>query len=285
MQAGRLLQEAGTRLGRFEARLLLAYVMGVPVEKLIAHPEMELSASQEQAYRLVVQRRLKGEPYAYIAGEQEFFGRAFKVTPDVLIPRPDTELLVETALHILGQFKSPRVLDLGTGSGCIAVTIARENPSARVTGCDISEPALRVAAGNAAGTNVIFFKSRWFDQVPDGSRFELIVSNPPYVAEASPYLADLSYEPKGALVSGPEGMDDLTEIILKAPKFLSPCGWLAVEHGFDQGDPCRRQFSEAGFSDVRTLKDLGGHDRVTLGELRQVPKLLSRDARQEGRHE
>lgn len=270
MQTGQLLQETSSSLGRFEARLLLAYVLGVPVEKLIAHPEMELSAHQEQAYRLVVQRRLRGEPYAYIAGEQEFFGRPFKVTPDVLIPRPDTELLVETALHILTRFKSPRVLDLGTGSGCIAVTVAKENPSARVAGCDISEAALRIAAGNAAGTGVTFFKSRWFDQVPEESRFELIVSNPPYVAESSPYLADLRYEPKGALVSGPEGMDDLTEIIRKAPAFLSSCGWLAVEHGFDQGAACRKLFSEAGFSNVRTLKDLGDNDRVTLGEL--LPK-------------
>ena len=267
MRAEDLIREWAPKLGRFETRLLLADALGVRTEKLVAHPELEVEAEREAAFRRNALRRLSGEPYPYICGRQEFFGRDFRVTPAVLIPRPDTELLVETALELSKGFRSPRILDMGTGSGCIAVTLALECRASQVTALDVSPEALDVARGNAAaqGASVRFLQSSWLDAVPAGEQFDIVVSNPPYIAESSPYMKDLSHEPRGALVSGEAGLDDLKEIIARTPSRLAPGGWLAVEHGFDQGAACRALFSAAGFSDVRTLKDLGENDRVTLG--------------------
>ena len=264
---GDLLREKRGELGIFEARLLLALALRCRTEHLVAHPEEEVPPEAEDVFRESVARRLKGEPYPYISGVQEFFGRPFRVTPDVLIPRPDTELLVETAIGLLKGKAAPRVLDLGTGSGCIAVTVALECPGAEVWACDVSEGALRVARENAGDSGVRFFQSSWFESVPAGAGpFDLILSNPPYVAASSPYLRDLGYEPRSALVSGVDGLDDLRVIAAGAPLRLRSGGWIAVEHGFDQGEACRTLFSSAGFSSVRTLRDLGGNDRVTLGQ-------------------
>lgn len=265
MQAEALIREFAPALGRFEARLILADALSVRPEALVAHPELEVSEALEREFRSRAARRAAGEPYPYIAGRQEFYGRSFRVTPAVLIPRPDTELIVETALGLIRELASPRVLDMGTGSGCIAVTVAKENPRARVWASDVSEAALEVARENARGTDVRFLSGAWFGAVPEGAEFDLIVSNPPYIAESSPYMKDLAREPRGALVSGEDGLDDLREIIARAPAFLAPAGWLAVEHGFDQGEACRALFEAAGFAQVRTLKDLGENDRVTLG--------------------
>lgn len=267
MRVETLMQEWAPRLGRFETRLLLADALGVCVEKLVAHPELDVGAEMQEVFLSNARRRLAGEPYPYICGRQEFFGRAFHVTPSVLIPRPDTELLVETALALAKEKSSPCILDMGTGSGCIAVTIALENPMAEVTALDISKDALEVARGNAEslGANVHFLQSNWLNAVPAEARFDVIVSNPPYVAEESPYMSDLSYEPRGALVSGEEGLDDLVKIAEQAPAFLTAGGWIAVEHGFDQGEACRGLFLQAGLSSVQTIKDLGNNDRVTIG--------------------
>lgn len=264
-----LLRETRETIGIFETRLLLALAMHVRVERLVAHPEEEVTPEAETAFRGYAARRLAGEPYPYIAGEQEFYGRSFRVTPDVLIPRPDTELIVELALEELKRFRRPTVLDMGTGSGCIAITVALENPKAEVWASDRSEAALEVARGNAGKSGVRFLQGGWYKALPpDAPKFDLILSNPPYIDPESPYLSDLTYEPQTALVSGNHGMDDLREIAEGAAAHLAPGGCLMVEHGFDQGEACRKVFTEAGLSDAETLKDLGGNDRVTRGRLR-----------------
>ena len=257
-----LLRETRETIGIFETRLLLALAMHVRVERLVAHPEEEVTPEAETAFRGYAARRLAGEPYPYIAGEQEFYGRSFRVTPDVLIPRPDTELIVELALEELKRFRRPTVLDMGTGSGCIAITVALENPKAEVWASDRSEAALEVARGNAGKSGVRFLQGSWYKALPpDAPKFDLILSNPPYIDPESPYLSDLTYEPQTALVSGNHGMDDLREIAEGAAAHLAPGGCLMVEHGFDQGEACRKVFTEAGLSDAETLKDLGGNDR------------------------
>ena len=260
-----LLRELSGSIGLREARMLIAHAMGTRQEALIAHPEAEISAEVENRARDMIRRRSDGEPYPYIVGRQSFFGRDFKVTPDVLIPRPDTELLVETALDFLSCLQHPAVLDLGTGSGCIAITLASERPDAVVTATDCSEKALAVARSNAGDEAVIFSLGRWFDAIGTSQQFDLIVSNPPYIVPDSPYLQDLTFEPRGALVAEPDGLADIREIIRNAPNHLAPEGALMLEHGFDQGQACRQLMRERGFQSVRTLKDLGGFDRVTAG--------------------
>ena len=268
-----LLRETRETIGIFETRLLLALAMHVRVERLVAHPEEEVTPEAETAFRGYAARRLAGEPYPYIAGEQEFYGRSFRVTPDVLIPRPDTELIVELALEELKRFRRPTVLDMGTGSGCIAITVALENPKAEVWASDRSEAALEVARGNAGKSGVRFLQGSWYKALPpDAPKFDLILSNPPYIDPESPYLSDLTYEPQTALVSGNHGMDDLREIAEGAAAHLAPGGCLMVEHGFDQGEACRKVFTEAGLSDAETLKaelfvdqvEIQGIDAVVL---------------------
>jgi len=215
-----------------------------------------------------VQRRLAGEPVAYIVGWREFHGHRFRVTPDVLIPRPDTETLVDAALALVPGDAAARVLDLGTGSGCVAISIALARPLAEVVATDNSPAALAVARGNAqalGARNVRLTAADWYAGV--SGRFDLVVSNPPYIAAGDPHLAagDLRHEPAGALSPGGDGLDALRTIIVGAPAHLEAAGWLLVEHGWDQGQTVGSLLAAAGFTHRSTHQDFGGHHRVSGG--------------------
>jgi release factor glutamine methyltransferase len=259
----------GTATARIEVQCLLQHTLSVPRSYLLAHPEQVLDAAQLAAYDSMLQRRLQGEPVAHILGEREFFGLNFKVTPDTLIPRPETELLVEqTLLHIPAQGRF-RVLDLGTGSGAIALSIAHARPDAEVTAVDASEAALQVARANAQRlgiANVGFQQSDWFYALK-GQRFDLIVSNPPYVAAGDKHLAegDVRFEPISALASGTDGLDDIRRIVSRAGGFLEPGAWLLLEHGYDQSAKVCDLLRQNGFAEVFSAKDIAGIDRVSGG--------------------
>ena len=259
--------EALRALDAREARLLLARATGFSEASVLAHPERELPAEAENRFRDFAARRARGEPIAYILGEKEFYGLPLSVNPAVLIPRPETELLVERAL----ARKPSSVLDLGTGSGAIALAIKRHLPQARVVGVEAGMAALAVAARNAVklGLDVEFRHGLWFEPVA-GERFDLLVSNPPYVAKGDPHLAqgDLRFEPQSALVAGPDGLDALREIARAAPSHLNPGGWLLVEHGLGQDEAVRALLREAGLEDIRTWPDLSGIARVSGGGLK-----------------
>jgi release factor glutamine methyltransferase len=263
------------REARLEAELLLAHALGVTRTQLVAHPERAADAVQANRYPEYLERRLAGEPMAYIVGEREFYGLSFQVTPAVLIPRPETELLVEMALQRIGPAASARVLDLGTGSGCIAVSIAHLRSHAQVVATDISETALAVAKANALrhqAANAEFRLGDGYAPVAD-AQFDLIVVNPPYVAEGDAHLArgDLRYEPQGALVSGPDGLTLMRRLVAQASRHLRAGGWLLVEHGYDQAEPVRGLFQVAGFQDLCSACDLAGVPRAAAGRLTLKP--------------
>ncbi|MBA3023440.1 MAG: peptide chain release factor N(5)-glutamine methyltransferase [Gammaproteobacteria bacterium] len=254
---------------RSEVQVLLQTALGVNRAYLLAHPERVLTEQELSRYQASLQRRLQGEPLAYILGEREFFGLNFKVTPATLIPRPDTELLVELALARISS-AGCRVLDLGTGSGAIALAIAHARPDAEVMAVDASEPALSVALENARRLqirNTSFVSSDWFSALA-GQRFDLIVSNPPYIAENDRHLAqgDLRFEPATALASGSDGLHDIRRIISEAGAHLAAGGWLMLEHGYDQAEQVRALLLKAGFKNVRSDKDLAGIERVSGGQ-------------------
>ncbi len=255
---------------RLEIRVLLGHALGVTRAWLIAHEHDDLPAALLEKYQALLARRLAGEPVAYLLGEKEFFGRSFHVTPDVLVPRPETELLVELALAKLPAGKPARILDLGTGSGCIAISLALERPDCGITAVEQSAAALAVARQNAVhlGAKLGFYQGNWYGALPVGTeKFDLIVSNPPYVAENDPHLAALAHEPARALASGPDGLADIRLIVQGAPAWLKPGGWLMFEHGWDQGEACREILQAAGFAGVETRADLAGIGRVTLGHI------------------
>ena len=255
-------------LGRPETRALLAHQLGVTRERLIAQPELRVAPADVQAFAQLVQRCQRGEPLAYVLGEKEFYGRMFEVSPAVLIPRPETELLVEVALSA-GLNDGAQVLDLGTGSGCVALTLSLERPSWHVTATDVSHDALEVARANAAKwsvANIAFRKGSWFSALSD-QRFDLIVSNPPYVAVGDSHLQALRFEPQIALVASGNGMACLQQIIESAPRHLLPAGILALEHSYEQGEAVRALFNTGAWCDARTLADFAGLDRVTLARL------------------
>jgi release factor glutamine methyltransferase len=262
---------AGATLPRAEARRLLAAALRVPIESLIARPERTVDDEAVARFVSLAQRRARGEPVAYLLGEREFYGRRFAVSPAVLVPRPETELLVQLALERLQRQAAPRVLDLGTGSGCIAVTLALECPAAAVVAVDRSADALAVAGANAQhlGAAIEFAISDWYENV--GGRFDLIVANPPYVAAADPHLRELQHEPRHALVAGADGLADLRCIVASAPAHLNSGGWLADEHGHDQGAGVRELFAQAGFVGIETHRDLAGIERVCTGTLLATP--------------
>lgn len=262
---------AGSDLPRAEARLLLAAALGVPVESLIARPAQPVPATQAASFAFLASRRGQGEPIAYLLGEKEFYGRRFAVSPAVLVPRPETELLVDVALRQLRDRQESRVLDLGTGSGCVAVTLALERPSAAVVAVDRSADALAIARSNAQRYDaaVELLLGDWYRTV--AGAFDLIVANPPYVAAADPHLRGLRHEPRDALVAGADGLDDLRFIIAGAPAHLNPGGMLAVEHGHDQGACVRDLFARAGFRDIETHRDLAGIERVCSGTMPVTP--------------
>ena len=265
---------------RIEVQCLLQAVLRVNRAYLLTHPEQILDVGQQAHYAALFERRLSGEPLAYILGEREFFGLMFRATPATLIPRPDTELLVELALQRIPQ-PSPqpspawgrgslfRVLDLGTGSGAIALSIAHARPDIEVTAVDASQDALEVARENAQRLNIgnaHLLRSDWFSALA-GERFDLIVSNPPYIADGDAHLAqgDLRFEPRGALASGADGLDDIRRIVADAKEHLNAGGWLLFEHGYDQAGRARELLSAAGYAEVFSARDLAGIERVSGG--------------------
>jgi len=313
--------DAGT--ARIEVQMLLQQMLGVTRAHLLAHPEQALDEAQAATYGALLQRRLAGEPLAYILGEREFYGLNFRVTPATLIPRSDTELLVELALqripqHLPASLTPPglsnpsqpplvrggvsehafRVLDLGTGSGAIALSIAHARPDIEVTAVDASQEALEVARENARRLlvqhepahistkplalsdvegsmrtdsvigNVRLLRSDWFAAL-QGERFDLIVSNPPYIAANDAHLAqgDLRFEPRGALASGTDGLDDIRRIVAGAKEHLHAGGWLLFEHGYDQAGRARELLSAAGYAGVFSACDLAGIERVSGGAI------------------
>ena len=247
-----------------EARLLLAAASGFSEASLIAHPERSLPADAESLYLDFVQKRKAGQPVAYILGRKEFYGLELAVSPAVLIPRPETELLVELALQ--REFSS--LVDLGTGSGAIALAVKRERPRARVVAVEASAAALEVAKRNAVRCNldIELRHGRWFEPLA-GERFDLVVANPPYVAAADPHLEALRFEPQSALVGGADGLDAIRDIARGAPAHLAPRGWLLVEHGMDQDGAVRALLQAVGLEDIATWPDLAGMPRVSGGRL------------------
>ena len=264
-------EQAAKRIDRFEAKLLLAHCLGVGRTYLITHDRDELETSVWQRYQDCVRQRAENVPVPYICGQQEFFGRPFKVTPDVLIPRPDTESLIEIVLSAYPKDKSFTLLDMGTGSGCIAVTLAIENPLFKVCATDVSEKALGIASQNARNlkADVNFYLGSWFEAIPQGHIFDIIVSNPPYIHRDDEHLKNLTYEPILALTDGFDGLKCIEHLISHAPSFLNSNGRLVLEHGWDQGAAVRKIFEDQDcWNAIQTLKDLGGNDRVTTACLR-----------------
>lgn len=268
-----VLAAAGLESPRLDARLLLEWAAGCGHTELLTHPERELMAPAQAQFDAWLTRRAQGEPLAYVVGESEFRGRFFQVSPAVLIPRPETEVLIDLALERLPGLTAPRVADLGTGSGIVAITLALECPAAQVTAVDLSGDALAVARNNAGrlGARVNFQQGDWFAPLA-GERFDLVVSNPPYVAEGDPHLDrdGLPFEPRMALSDGDQGGDGLAcirRIVAAAPAYLAPGGWLLFEHGYDQGEASRNLLAAAGFKAAFTHPDLAGIDRVSGGHL------------------
>jgi release factor glutamine methyltransferase len=266
MKLGEALIGAREVIPAAEARLLLLHTASVTATELAAHPERELAPRQVAQFLSLVSRRAAGEPVAYLVGRREFYGREFAVSPAVLIPRPETELLVESGIARMHGVPRPRILDLGTGSGCVAITLALELAAA-VTAVDASADALAVACANAKrlGARVEFVASDWFSAVV--GRFDLIVANPPYVAQGDPHLSagDLRFEPPQALASGADGLSAIRRIVAEAPGYLTPNGWLLFEHGYDQAQAVRELLASVGFADIEQHRDLVGIIRVSGG--------------------
>lgn len=253
---------------RLDAELLLAHALGKSRSYLHTWPERELDAAQLERYQAALARRQAGEPVAYILGQQGFWSLELEVASHTLIPRPDTELLVETVLALLPATPAA-LLDLGTGTGAIALALASERPAWRLSGVDRVPEAVALAERNRARlklSNANFIESHWFSALA-GQRYQLIVSNPPYIAADDRHLAegDVRFEPSSALVAGANGLDDIRLIIAQAPDYLEAGGWLLLEHGFDQAAAVRELLSARGFSAVESRRDLGGHERISLG--------------------
>jgi release factor glutamine methyltransferase len=257
-------------LDRLDRDLLLAEALGIQRAQVVAYPERAFDAAQSALLQRWAERRRSGEPLAYILERKEFWSIALTVSPAVLIPRPETELLVEQALAVSGHGHGhgTRILDLGTGSGAIAIALASEIEHGEICASDVSQAALKIAAANAATHNaaVTFIASDWFANI--SGRFHTIVSNPPYVAAHDPHLAELQREPRNALVSGREGLDAIRYIIPAACKRLADDGWLIIEHGHDQGAAVRALMTHTGYDNLQTVRDLAGLERVTRGHWR-----------------
>ena len=270
IQAGATIRQllAALPLEPLENRILLCHALGISRVGLITQSERALNSAEAVHLDALVQRRIAGEPIAYIVGEREFFGLPFRVGPGVLIPRPDTELIVELSLERLPP--RGRLLDMGTGSGAIAVACAHARRDASVTALDLSEEALAIARANAAanGAQVRFLRSDWFAAIGE-ERFELIASNPPYIAAGDAHLSqgDLRFEPVGALTDHADGLAALRSIIDGAPDHLMPGGWLLLEHGYDQAEAVRALLAARGFLEVQSWRDLAGIERVSGGRL------------------
>ena len=281
MQIGECLKQATQQLknsldlppteASVEANLLLQHVLNVNRAWLIAHEKDVLTTHQKAELETLIQRRLNGEPIAYILGFREFYGLLLKTTPATLIPRPDTETLVEAALAKIPQDSNFNILDLGTGTGAVALAIASQRSQAKVTAVDASLEALEIATENTQTLNiknVHLIQSDWFAQLPN-EKFDVIVSNPPYIAENDEHLkqGDLRFEPITALASGQDGLDDIRKIIQAAPQYLNSKGWLMLEHGYDQTEKVAELLKQHGFNQVSHAPDLSGTLRVTLGAM------------------
>nr|WP_269670633.1 peptide chain release factor N(5)-glutamine methyltransferase [Stenotrophomonas sp. SY1] len=269
------MREAATRLpgeeARHEAELLLLHALGVDRAWLFSHADDAVDEQARQRFELLVTRRAEGHPLAYLTGRRGFWTLDLQVNTATLIPRPETELLVEQALARLPADDMVRVADMGTGSGAIALSIASERPLATVMATDVLGPTLAVAVKNAQAhglENVWFRRGHWYTAL-GADRFDMIVSNPPYIAAGDPHLqqGDLRFEPPPALASGADGLDAIREIIGGAHEHLVPGGWLLLEHGWDQGPAIRGLLEQAGFIEAQTVQDLEQRDRVTLGRL------------------
>ncbi len=275
MSIAELLQQAAVRLAevsdspRLDAELLLCRVLESERSYLFTWPECEPDESQQRAFESLLGRREQGEPVAHILGRREFWSLDLAVTPDTLIPRPETELLVEAALARIPLNAEWEIADLGTGSGAIALAIASERPGCRVVAVERSAGALVVAQKNASRlgiSNVEFLAGDWFEPLA-GRQFQMIVSNPPYIPADDPHLqqGDVRFEPATALVSGDDGLNDIRHLITNAKNFLVSPGWLLLEHGHDQGRAVITLFQAAGYQDIENLRDLLGNDRVVGG--------------------
>jgi len=256
---------------RLDVELLLAAALGKPRSFLHTWPERIVSSEAALKFASYLQRRQTGEPVAYILGQQGFWKLDLEVAPHTLIPRPETEMLVEAALELVPAFAPAKVLDLGTGTGAIGLALASERPAWHVTAVDRVLEAVALAERNRQRLqlgNAQVMSSHWFDSL-QGKRFDLIISNPPYIAAEDPHLVtgDVRFEPNSALVAGADGLDDLRLIIDQAPAHMKPEGWLLLEHGYDQGAAVRELLSSHGFDKIQTRRDLGDHERITFGRL------------------
>ena len=272
---------SATSLPRNEARLLIAHVLHRDQAWLVGHDDYQFTAGELDALNALTARRTVGEPVAYLLGKREFYGRAFFCSPVALIPRPETELLVEYALNLIpvasatvgGSTDTPmHVLDVGTGTGCIAITLALERPGIIVTAVDISPDALALAGENAQRlqTNLTFIHSNWFAALPPNAQFNLILSNPPYIVPGDTHLVqgDLRFEPAIALADTLDGLESYRQLALGAQRHLKSGGMLIVEHGYDQGKSVPALLNNAGFAGIATHRDLAGHPRITVARKR-----------------
>jgi release factor glutamine methyltransferase len=263
------LHQARREIGDTDARMLLQHALDASQAHLVAHADQEINPEQARHFHLLVVRRFHGEPVAYLMGKREFYSLDFKVTPAVLIPRPETELLVDLALERIPADRPSKVLDLGTGSGAIAISIAKHRPLADITAVDSSAAAIAVAKMNAEKlnvNNVRVITSDWFHRLA-GQRFDIVVSNPPYIAEGDPHLTqgDLRFEPRTALTTGDGGLECIRFIVASASAYLVEGGALLLEHGYNQADVCRQLLSKADFGGVFSHPDLAGIVRVSGG--------------------
>lgn len=269
-----LLRSAEQLVSRIDARFLLQSVLNVEAAFLIAHADLLLGTEQIRRFQQLLARRIEGEPVAYLTGKKGFYDLIFEVTPDVLVPRPETELLVEIALSKIPLGQRCDILDLGTGSGAIAVTIAKHRPDAQVTAVDISSAALVVARENAekyAIKNIAFVEADWFSGF-SSEKFAVIVANPPYITLGDPHLEEdgLRFEPFIALTAQENGLECICKIIIQAPDYLENAGWLMLEHGYDQASVCQELLDRTDFLSIFTQSDLAGIDRVTGGQYRPL---------------
>jgi release factor glutamine methyltransferase len=253
-----------------DAEVLLCLTLNKPRSHLRAWPDQQLQPEQLTAFQALLEQRQKGMPIAYITGNREFWSRDFQVTPDVLIPRPDTELLIELSLKLIPADEPIKIIDLGTGSGIIAITLAAERPYAQISATDFSLAALRIAQLNAGKhhiNNIQFYQSDWFVDIPK-AKFNLIISNPPYIAEDDSHLqqGDVRFEPQTALCAAEQGLGDIKIIAGNARHYLEPCGHLLIEHGYDQLQPVQSLFKDLHYDNVQTYTDLSGQPRVTYGQ-------------------